>query len=145
QLDLLDRNASWRMEQQFDTERPAGEQLLVAYEQSRRREAKVLLAKSAIPVGQFVPFVNALADSNQHSNWDSHITDLRPAMARSPQLAERIHQTLREQRGTVPGMGDDLFEMLRGYSREDLGSTPEEIRAGVLRKLIGWLNHDRLE
>ena len=61
----------------------------------------------------------------------------------SPNSAIRLHQELVDQRGNEAAT--DLFEMLRGYRAEDIGRTPEEVKVGVLVKLIGWLESDNLD
>ena len=142
-LDYLEKNVSISFEQEIDTERSLRIQLLELYESSRRREDKALASLCATHVGQFIPFVQALADTQQQSNWDDHIHQLRRSMSRSTQAAKLVHQTLTEQRGA--DVADDLFEMLRGYSPEQIGTTPDQVKAGITRQLIDWLEHDRLE
>lgn len=142
-LDYLEKNVSDYFEKQLVAAEPARVQLLELYETSRRREDKALAAECGTHVGQFVPFVQALADTQQQSSWDHHIAELQSAMSRSTQAAKMVHQTLIDQRGAA--LADDLFEMLRGYTPSQVGATPEEVRAGVTRKLIDWLEHDRLE
>ncbi len=142
-LDFLLQNVSRDFERHFDTDRPARLQLLEMYESSKRREEKSLAAQCGTHVGQFVPLVQALADTQQQSNWDEHIAELRRAMSRSTQTATLVHDTLTEQRGAA--LADDLFAMLRGYSPEEIGTTRDEIGSGVTKQLIDWLEHDRLE
>ncbi len=142
-LDYLMQNVSRSFEREFDTDRPARLQLLELYETSRRREERSLAAQCGTHVGQFVPLVQALADTRQQSNWDEHIDELRRAMSRSTQAARLVHETLVEQRGA--GVADDLFAMLQGYSRQAIGMTREQVQTGVTRQLIDWLQHDRLE
>lgn len=142
-LDYLEQNVSKYFEKQMTSDQPARVQTLELYESSRRREDKALAAVCGTHVGQFVPFVQALADTQQQSNWDEHIAEMRRAMSRSTQAAKLVHQTITEQRGAA--LADDLFEMLRGYTPEQIGTTPEEVQAGKTRQLIDWLKHDRLE
>jgi len=101
------------------------------------------VTKSCIHVGQFVPFVEALRDSEQKSNWKTHINILRSAMALSPESANKVFQTLVDQRGRPAA--NDLFEMLCGYSPNDVGHTPEQIKTGAIAKLIDWLENDSLD
>jgi hypothetical protein len=110
---------------------------------SRRKEVRALATQCGAYVGQFVPFVSALHDSDQRSVWPEHIRTLRKAIALSPDSALRLRQVLADQRGGEAAT--DLFEMLCGYRAEDLGRTPEEMKAGVLGKLIGWLENDHLD
>ncbi len=142
-LDYLDQKVSRGLEKEMDTERPARQQLLEFFENSRRREEKSLGALASTHVGQFAPFVVALADTQQKSNWGDHIAHLRRAMSRSPEAAQLVRETFVEQRGA--GVADDLMEMLRGYGPEQVGTTPEEVKAGITPRLIDLLNHDRLE
>lgn len=110
---------------------------------SRRKEVRALATQCGAYVGQFVPFVKALRDSDQRSVWPEHISTLRNAIAWSPNSAHQLRQVLVDQRG-----GDaatDLFEMFCGYRVEDIGLNPEEIKTGVLQKLIGWLENDNLD
>ncbi len=124
------------------TDRPADEQLLYTYDEVRRREVKALAARSAMHVGMFVPFVRALRDSDQRPNWRSHVDSLRAAMALSPESANKVWDTLVTERGLRAAT--DLYEMLCGYSPEQIGRTPDERKnpAGVLARLINWLNSD---
>ena len=110
---------------------------------SRRKEVRALATQCGAYVGQFSPFVGALHDSDQRSVWPKHIGTLREAIALSPNSAIRLHQELVDQRGNEAAT--DLFEMLRGYRAEDIGRTPEEVKVGVLVKLIGWLESDNLD
>ena len=142
-LDYLEQNISRKMEESLSGDRPARQQLLELFENSRRREEKSLAALSSTHVGQFVPFVVALADTQQQSNWDKHIAQLREAMARNPEAAQQVRETLVEQRGAE--VADDLLELLRGYTPQQVGSNLAEVQEGVTRKLIDWLDHDRLE
>ena len=74
------------VEQTLDSKRPVETQLLELYQTSRKREVKSLVARSSIYVGLFVPFVEALRDSDQRATWKTHIDTLRSAMrsARTP-------------------------------------------------------------
>ena len=127
----------------LDPSRPAEAQLLELYQRSKRREVKSLAARSSVFVGQFVPFVAALRDSDQKSTWKAHIDTLRSAMSLGPESAEKIWETLVEQRGEEAA--HDLYEMLCGYSREQVGESPEEVQSGAIAKLIDRLENDSLD
>jgi hypothetical protein len=122
---------------------PAETQLLEIFQQSKQKEVKSLVARSSMHVGLYVPFVDALRDSEQRANWKSHIDTLRAAMALSPESATRVWQTLADQRGKPAA--DDLYEMLCGYNAEQIGRTPEQMKEGALLKLIDWLESDSLD
>jgi hypothetical protein len=110
---------------------------------NRRKEVRALATQCGAYVGQFSPFVRALHDSDQRTVWPKYIGTLREAIALSPNSAIRLHQELVDQRGDEAAT--DLFEMLCGYRAEDIGRTPEEVKIGVLVKLIGWLESDNLD
>lgn len=122
--------------------RPVEEQLLELYESSRRREVKSLVARSSVYAGLFVPFVEALRDSDQKASWKMHIDTLRSAMALGPDSAERIYQTLVEQRGQQAA--DDLYQMLCGYDPSQFAST-DEFRNGLGTRLVDWMENDSLD
>jgi hypothetical protein len=102
----------------------------------RRREAKSLVTRASVHVGDFELFVKALNDSSQSRMWDEHIATLRGAMALGPQVAEQIRKAFRNYKGDAAG--DELFRLLWGYSKEQL-------EGGALEVLIEYLNHDSLD
>ena len=122
---------------------PADVQLLELFQSSKQRDVKSLVTRSSIHVGQFEPFVKALGDSEQKSNWKTHIDTLRSAMALSPESANKVWQTLVDQRGR-PAAGD-LFEMLCGYSADAIGTTPEQMKTGAIAQLIDRLEDNSLD
>jgi hypothetical protein len=121
---------------------PAADQLLALYKGESRREVKSLVARSSIHVGLFQPFIEALRDSDQKANWKTHIETLRAAMALSPEPANHVYQALVEKREKA---APDLYEMLCGYNAEQVGQTPEQIKAGPIARLINWLEDDSLD
>jgi hypothetical protein len=133
------------IERALVTNRPADDQLLELFEGSRRRELKSLATRASIHAGMFVPFVAALRDSEQRANWRSQIDNLRAAMVLSPESADQVWLTLVKQRGDRAAA--DLFEMLCGYSLEQVGRTPDERSSPgrPLARLIGWLESENLD
>lgn len=123
--------------------RPVDVQLLELFQGNARREVKSLVARSGMHVGLYVPFIEALRDSAQRPNWNAQIEALRSAMALSPESAEKIWQALVEQRG--PAAAADLYEMLCGYNAEQIGHTPDQMKAGAVARLIDWLDKDSLD
>jgi hypothetical protein len=121
------------VEMALDPTRPVEEQLLELYQSSRRREVKSLVARSSVYAGLFVLFVEALRDSDQKSTWKTQIETLRAAMALGPESAEKIYQTLVDQRGEEAAA--DLFQMLCGYDAQQIG-TPEEFQSGLATRLL---------
>ncbi|MCH7750934.1 MAG: hypothetical protein IH898_02095 [Planctomycetes bacterium] len=109
----------------------------------RRREVRTLAAESNLYVGEFEPFVKALSDTDQIRYWVSHIDSLREAMALSPVVASRVREAFENLRGQQAA--DVLMEMVRGYNRQEIGETREELQQGAIVKLLGWLDSDSLD
>ena len=120
----------------LDPSRPVEEQLLELYQSSHRREVKSLVARSSVYVGLFVPFVEALRDSDQKSSWKTHIDTLRSAMSLGPESAEKIYQTLDDQRGEAAA-ARPLPDALRLRS-EQIGTARGRRPASPRSLSIGW-------
>jgi hypothetical protein len=139
------REAAPSIEVALTVDRPVDDQLLEVYLGARRSEVKSLAAQCSMHVGMFVPFVAALRDSEQRPNWKNHIDRLRAAMALNRDSADKVLQTLVDQRGGRAAT--DLYEMLCGYSMDQVGRTPDQRKSptGPLSRLINWLSSDNLD
>ena len=143
-LSDLERRARDRFAEELVAGRPVELRLQeLNQEQSARREVKMLSAEASLYVGEFEPFVNSLNDSDQRIAWRSHIEAMRQAMARNPQVAEQLHEALIRLRGRDEG--EDLLRMIVGFSPEEIGTTREEVKQGVVIDLIRWLEHPSLD
>jgi hypothetical protein len=131
------------IDESLDAKRPAREQLLELFQSSRRREVKSLVARSSVYVGLFQPFVEALRDSDQKGTWTQQIETLRAAMALGPDAANQVWETLKEQRGEPAA--NDLYEMLCGYSSDQVGHTADQVVSGAIPRLIDWLENESLD
>ena len=109
----------------------------------RRREVRTLAARSSLHVGRFEPFVQSLSDTDQSRAWKDHIDSLRTAMAVSPSVALQVREAFENWRGEEAA--DDLMEMIRGYSAEEIGLTREEQQNGALVTLLKWMDSDSLD
>lgn len=109
----------------------------------RQREVRTLAAESSLYVGEFEPFVKSLSDTDQSRYWESHIDNLRAALALSPAVASRVREAFVNLRGQQAA--DDLMEMVQGYNPQEVGQTREERQRGALVKLLGWLDSDSLD
>ncbi len=138
-----DTIASPKLELQVDDSDAAWTELLGIFNTSKKKEERALAARCSLYVGRFKPFFDSLRDEEQKLSWEAHILTLRDVMARSPELAKSVKQELVTQRGAAKA--EDLYEMLRGYSLQEIGATPEERRVGALAKLIDWLESDQLD
>lgn len=110
---------------------------------NRRKEVRAMAAQCSAYVGQFELFVRALNDSDQRQMWAEHIGTMRTAIALNPASADQLLAVLKDLRGGEAG--EELFDLICGYSREAIGTAPEEIRTGALEKLINWLENDSLD
>lgn len=138
---LLQREAKGDVERKLKPDEPIWSQL-AEIATSRRREEVALAAICSVHVGFFDPFVAALNDANQKSAWEEEIETLRQAMSRSPKLAEGVRESLERIREShAPA----LYEMLRGYTLQEIGQTKEERQNGAIKKLIDWLESDQID
>lgn len=142
----LERRAKKTMADQLEPGAPVGLTLLELNDPAalgRRREVRTLAARSSLHVGQFEPFVKSLSDTDQSRAWESHIDSLRAAMALSPIVASQVRDAFENLRGREAA--DDLMEMVRGYSRQEVGLTREDQQDGALPRLLEWLDSDSLD
>lgn len=128
----------------LSADRPVDVQLLEMFQSNtRQKEVRSLIARSGMHVGLYSPFIEALRDSAQRPNWDAQIDSLRAAMAMSPESAAAIRKAIVEQRGEAAAA--DLYEMLCGYSADQIGRTPDQVKTGAIARLIDWLDQDSLD
>jgi hypothetical protein len=142
-VERLEERAAAEVREAIPPNSPAGTALLEVFYSTRRREVKSMAVRCSAYVGEFGPFIDALRDSEQRSAWDTHIATLRSAMALSPLSAEKVRETLVRERGEEAA--DVLYEMLRGYSSDEIGLTPEAWPTGALATLIDRLESDSLD
>ena len=125
------------------SDKPADIQLLELFQGNGRKEVKSLAAKSSIHVGLFGPFIDALRDSDQKSNWRTHTRRSAPQWRIGPDSASHVWKALVGQHDRQAAA--DLYEMLCGYNEEQIGRNPEQIESGALLRLIDWLEEDSLD
>lgn len=144
QASSLELRARDRFTAELAVGRPVGLRLQELNEENNAtREVRALSAEASLHVGEFEPFVNSLNDSDQAANWGEHIQAMRQALARSPRVAEKLNATFVKLRGNKAG--GDLMSMVRGFGPEEIGTTREEVKQGVVLDLIGWLEHPSLD
>ncbi|QEG33305.1 hypothetical protein [Bythopirellula goksoeyrii] len=140
----LERRARDRFAEELVIGRPVDLRLQELNEEKNApREVKTLSAEASLFVGEFAPFVNSLSDSDQRIAWRSHIDAMRQALARSPHVAEQLHETFIRLRGREDG--ENLMRMVRGFSPEEIGTTREEVKQGAIIQLIRWLEDPNLD
>ena len=109
----------------------------------RKFEVRTLAAEASVHIGEFEPFVKSLSDKDQRRAWGSHIDTLRQAIALSPAVAASVREAFVNLRGEEAG--NDLMEMVAGYSPTQIGLTREAREEGAVVKLIRWLESDNLD
>jgi hypothetical protein len=85
--------------------------------EDRRREVRGLAARCLGYLGQFDPMTAALNDVDLHFKWSDYIQQLKEAIARGPETAASIRQSL-EKKYTNDAAA--LYRMLWGYTDNDL-------------------------
>jgi hypothetical protein len=129
-LSQLERSASADLKMHLTTDRPISLSLLERVE-FRRIEVAVLACRSLSYLDDFEPILEELNRDRHYSYWDGHYDALRSALARSPDSANRVLETLEK---THADDANDLFRMLWSY-------TPEQLESGEAEKLVGFLEH----
>lgn len=101
----------------------------------RKWDVRSLAIRSATYLDNFDPCIEALNEKDEKNSWTAYIESLRDAIARSPETASRVRNTLDKLKGAD---GEGLFRMLWGYSGEDLQN-------GAAAELVDGLSHDSLD
>src|SRR5262245_61743405 len=130
----IDIETAQKLEKMLDHERPLVLSLQEAMK-DRRVEVRALVARCLAALGEFEPILKEFGDANQYSYWQSEFDTLRQALARSPETATKIHQTINLVRSAD---ANDLYRLLWSYSDDQLTS-------GSAAQLVKLLEHDQLD
>jgi hypothetical protein len=134
QITPLDNRAVTRIEEVIVPERSVKLSLTELLLQ-RQVEVRNLAARSCAYIGLFDPLVTGLKDEDQRASWRDLVNELQAAVARDPQTAAAVRETLeRLRREKAP----ELYRMLWGYSATGL-------KNGDARRLIELLDHEDLD
>ena len=109
---------------------------LRALAESRRVEVRNLAVHCLTLLGDFEALLPLLNDDKQRTNWSSQIEGVRDALARGPEVARQLKETLESQRDATEAKS--LYEMLRGFSRR-------ELQDGAAARLVADLDHEDLD
>ncbi len=140
----LGRRARERLDEELPVGQPVNLRILELNDaKDSNRETRSLSAEASLYIGEFEPFIKTLNDSDQNSSWRAHIAEMRQAIARSPRVAEKLREDFINVRGNEAG--EDLMAMVRGFSAEQIGTTREELKQGVVLDLVRWLEHESLD
>jgi hypothetical protein len=98
----------------------------------RRIEVRWLAARCLGYLGQFNPMTAALNDVGFRTKWRDYIDQLKEAIARGPETAAAIRQSLGQQYGNESAA---LYRMLWGY-------TDKQLEDGDDARLVKFLDHE---
>src|SRR5204863_570365 len=110
----IDRETAEKLEKLLDQERPLVLSLQEAMK-DRRVEVRALVARCLAALGEFEPVLREMGDANQYSFWQGEFEALRHALARSPETATKIRETVNLARAADAA---DLYRLLWSYSEE---------------------------
>ncbi len=115
-------------------------------QQHRQVEVSYLALVHLMDLGQFDPVVDALREPRfrKGNYWEKLLDHLYRAAAVSPEVAARVQQAFVQRRGEQ--VGNQLFLLLRGFSREELAQEPVANQAVALlahgdldfRRIVFW-------
>ena len=112
----LDQRAAIDVSKALSADRAASLGLMELTE-DRRKEVRGLAARCLGYLGQFDPMTAALNDLDLRPKWSDYIDQLKEAIARGPETAAAIRQSLEKQYGNDAAA---LYRMLWGYTDKDL-------------------------
>jgi hypothetical protein len=138
-LSQVEKWAADAVNKELIVDDPTGQPLVVHLRelaQNRRVEVRNLAVQCLTLLGDFEGLLPLLTDEKQRTNWPTQIEAARRAMARSPQVAKQLQETLESQRDAVKAK--ELYEMLRGYSKRQL-------QDGAAARLVADLDHEDLD
>jgi hypothetical protein len=101
----------------------------------RRQEVRYLAARSLALIDDFQPLLPLLNNDDYDAVWPTLIESLRSALARGPEVSEKVRLGFEEQRGDD---GKTLYRVLRGF-------TKEELLSGAAVELVDLMDNDSLD
>ena len=129
----LDERAAQSVSQALPADRAATIGLMELTE-NRRKENRWLATRCLGYLGHFGPMTTALNDVDFRTEWAEYFDQLKEAIARGPETAAAIRQSLEKQYGND---STALYRMLWGYTDKDL-EDGEDVR------LVNYLDHEIL-
>ncbi|MGO9110639.1 MAG: hypothetical protein ACLP9L_15565 [Thermoguttaceae bacterium] len=132
-INELDQRTGLSVSQALPADRAASLGLMELTE-DRRKEVCGLAARCLGYLGQFDPMTAALNDLDYRSKWSDYIDQLKEAIARGPETAAGVRQSLEKQFGNDSA---SLYRMLWGYTNKDLEN-------GEDARLVKFLDHEAL-
>jgi hypothetical protein len=133
-MSLIDRDASKQLEPMLDLERPVSVPL-EEHANDRLVEVRTLAIRCLAHFDHYDPFVDALNDPELRSYWKDLYQALQAALARGPQSARALQDTLERLRGED---GLEMYRLLWGYS-------PDQLEAEGAEQLVEYLEHPTMD
>ena len=130
----IDRLASATLEPMLDDERPI-EIALAEKAEHPRVEVRSLAARSLASIDRFDALIDSFDDESLKSYWSEHFDRLQSAMARGPQTATHVRESIERRKGED---GERIYRLLQGYS-------PQQLQEGADRTLVDYLQHESLD
>ncbi|NLE37783.1 MAG: hypothetical protein GX621_07145, partial [Pirellulaceae bacterium] len=115
-FERLDRRAAKTLLDGIRTDRPVDFGLKEQLDH-RQREVRWLAARCLGYLGEFAPLAAGLNLADARLLWDDYIGQLREALARGPEMAERVRDALEDAHGSE---GSKIYRMLWGYDAQQL-------------------------
>lgn len=132
----IERRASTAVDEALAAEEPVAP-VLTELVEHRKEEISRLAVRCLALLGHFDAIVPLLGDKDRHgSAWATEIESLRAAIARGPQMAERVRKAFESLHGKEAG--DELYRMLWSYDAQQLAD-------GGAAQLVDWLSHEELD
>ncbi len=130
----VDRLASSTLEPFIALDRPVSLTLRERTE-DRKSEIRSLAARCLAYLDSFETLVKEFGDDRQRSYWTTEFDALRQSLSRNPEAAAKVRKALEAFNGADAA---DLYRLSWGYSAEQL-------REGIDRQLVDFLDHDSLQ
>ena len=130
----LDHDAAEQLESFLVVERP----LTLGLEEKtgfRKTEVRSLVARCLAELGSYDAVLGELASEQQHAYWGVTVESLRQSLARSPETAAKIRETLSRLRQEE---GKSLYRMLWDYN-------PEQLEREGAQQLVDALEYQDLD
>ena len=132
-INELDQRAALSVSQALAANRAASLGLMeLADPQEHRKENRWLAARCLGYLGKFEPMAAALNNVDFRREWPDYFDQLKEAIARGPETAAGIRQSLERQYGNDSAA---LYRMLWGYTDKDLAE-------GEDARLVKFLDHE---
>jgi hypothetical protein len=109
---------------------------------TRRKELRALADRCAAAVGHPEALVRTFDDPNARSLWRTNLDELRRVAGRSTEDATRAYEAFVSKYGSEQGA--ILWRLVIGYSPDEVGQTPADLRVGAVARLLDSMDSESL-